>query len=441
MKKIAIVYLAHDGFTSLYTGVGTVARDFLLSFPEVNKILRGDNKNLSLELFMGTIKYNKKCFGYSEEVKKGTVFYTKKYKNIHLVELINGSGGEKSYGSIDLWKNACISAATFVYTLLTSQKFNKVIVVCVDTPFAQVANYFFDQYQDSNIDFVWLPQSTVMIHKIDSALGKKFEQNSYLKLRYTWEKGIVDLARKNPQVKIACVSKFIKKHLIKAYFAKRTSLINLQNGLYFKRLNKYKVSQDKIASILKKMGVPLDRPLIFSFGRAESYKGLDLVIKNAKELMSKKNYYLLIIASPYSIKDSYVSRLNKLIREYPKNSKIVYDLDFLIPHFIMQWKNTMVLALLSRAEPFGLIPTEARYYRNKNLTLLVSDLDGFSEQIKDGIDGFKTKLNNRQIRLKFNKIAKLGIGKKSIIAQKGYDKAIRLYDQIKINSNFIKKYL
>src|SRR3989344_1600320 len=154
MKKIAIVYLAHDGFTSLYTGVGTVARDFLLSFPEVNKILRGDNKNLSLELF-------------------------------------NGSGGEKSYGSIDLWKNACISAATFVYTLLTSQKFNKVIVVCVDTPFAQVANYFFDQYQDSNIDFVWLPQSTVMIHKIDSALGKKFEQNSYLKLRYTWEKGIV----------------------------------------------------------------------------------------------------------------------------------------------------------------------------------------------------------------------------------------------------------
>src|SRR3989344_1823446 len=191
MKKIAIVYLAHDGFTSLYTGVGTVARDFLLSFPEVNKILRGDNKNLSLELFMGTIKYNKKCFGYSEEVKKGTVFYTKKYKNIHLVELINGSGGEKSYGSIDLWKNACISAATFVYTLLTSQKFNKVIVVCVDTPFAQVANYFFDQYQDSNIDFVWLPQSTVMIHKIDSALGKKLEQNSYLKLRYTWEKGIV----------------------------------------------------------------------------------------------------------------------------------------------------------------------------------------------------------------------------------------------------------
>lgn len=439
MKKIAIVYLAHDGFTSLYTGVGTVARDFLLSFPEVSNKLRKEQKGLFLSLFVATIKYNKTCFGYSEHIRKTTETYVQKYKNIHLVELINGSAGKKSYGSIDFWRNACVSAATFVYTVINN--YDKVIVICVDTPFTQVANYFFDHYVYKNIDFVWLPQSTVLIHKYDSALKTPIQQSRYTNERYIWEKQVIDLAKKNPRVKIGFVGKFMKQHLIKEYEAREITLISLQNGLFFERLKENINNQEKIASILSSFDVPLDRPLLFSFGRAEPYKGLDLVIKNSDELIKQMNYYVLVFASPYSMDDPYVVKLNKLASKFPQDIKIIYDLDFLTPYYIMQWKNTKILALLSRAEPFGLIPIESRFYKNKNLSLVVSDIGGFREQVTEGVDGFKTKLNDQSICSKLKEVAKLPAKKRATMAERGYNRIIRDYDQIKINVAFIKQFI
>ncbi len=441
MKKIAILYIAHDGFTSLYTGVGTVARDFLLSFPDVCEKLKIEYKDIDLDLFATTLKYNKHCFGYSKKVKKVTEFHTQKYRNIHLVELINGSAGKKSYGSIDLWRNACISSATFIYSLMNNHNYDKILVICVDTPFTQVASYFFDQYSYKNIDFIWLPQSTALIHKYDSALEKSLQHKNYIDERFFWEMSIIDFAKKNKQVKIGFIGSFMKKHLIQDYGAKINTLISLQNGLYFPRMKRNKITQKKIASILKSLDVPLNRPLLFSFGRAESYKGLDLVIKNASDLIKKMNYYVLILASPYSMSDPYVSKLNKLANRYPRDIKIVYGLDFLTPHYIMQWHNTRILALLSRAEPFGLIPIETRFYKNKDLSLITSGLGGYPEQITDSVDGFTTKLEDKFISTKLEKIAKLNKIQKEIMIEKGYNKVIQNYNQIKINCNLIKQYI
>lgn len=441
MRKIAILYLAHDGFTSLYTGVGTVARDFLFSFPEVYKRLKKEYGNLDITLFVTTIKYNKTCFGYSEHVKRLTEVYTEKYKNMHLVELMNGSAGTKSYGSMDLWKNACISAATFIYCLINYHKYDRIIVIYVDTPFAQVANYFFDQYEYKNIDFVWLPQSTAIIHKIDSGFGKSFQQSSYIKERFIWEKAVVDLAKRNSQVKVGFIGKFIKQHLIQEYGARKDTLVSLRNGLFFDRLKGNIVDQEKISTILKSLGVPLGRPLLFSFGRAEPYKGLDLVIRNATFLIKELNYYVLILASPYSMNDPYVSEIDNLAKKYPNDIKIIYGLDFLTPHYIMQWNNTKILALLSCAEPFGLIPIESRFYKNNNLSLVVGNVGGFRDQVTEGIDGFKTKLNDQSICVKLKEVAKLPTEKKAIMAERGYNRIVRDYDQIKINVAFIKQFI
>lgn len=78
MRNVAIIYMAHDGFTSLYTGVGSVARDFLLSFPHVSKNLKKVFKNYSFDLYATTIKYDKNWFGFSEKLKKETLSFVKK---------------------------------------------------------------------------------------------------------------------------------------------------------------------------------------------------------------------------------------------------------------------------------------------------------------------------------------------------------------------------
>ena len=436
MKNVAIVYMAHDGFTSLYTGVGSVARDFLFSFPDVSKILKKKFKGYAFDLYATTIKYNEKCFGFSKDVKKVTENIVARNDNIHLRELVNGSYGDESYATIDYWKAASISGATFVYTL--SLQYNEIIVISVDTPFAQVANYFFKQYNCKNVKIVWLPQSTVLIHRRKTQSLTKEEEE-----RYQWEKETVILAAKNRQVFIGCVGSFMKKHLIYDYSAKPSRMIDLNNGLDLKRLENNKVSQKTVENLLKKLNVPTDRPILFSFGRSEKYKGLDLVVANSLELIDKYRYYILIFCSPYPDKDGVdtLRKLKFLEAKRKKDIKVYLTHDFSLPHYIMQWQRTNILAILSRAEPSGLIPIESRYYNNPSLTLLVSNVGGFPDQVENNRDGFITKLDSNSIKKSLNNINMLSRQRKRKISSNGYNKVTKTYDQASINTRFINNLL
>lgn len=418
-----------------------MARDFLLSFPVVNKKVKNEYPSIKIDLYATTLKYNDECFGYSKEIERISEEMSIKHKNIHLIELVNGSSGTKSYGSIENWKNACISGATFLYTLTKLKKYDRILALCVDTPFAKVPNYFFDQYHNKIVDFIWLPQSTVLIHKIDSAIGISEEQEKYVHERFEWEKAVVDLSKINKQVKIGCVGHFMKQHLLEKYEAETDRLVDIQNGVNFKRINSYKMRQKDIASILKRYQVPLNRPLLFSFGRGEPYKGLDLILKNAIPLIKSKKYFVLILASPYSMDDDYVKDLQHIANQYPSNMRIVFGLDFLTPHYIMQWKNTKIVALLSRAEPFGLIPIESRSHNNKNLTLIASNIDGYVEQITSGTDGFLVDLEDNEIQKVFLKISELSSKEKAFISAKGYAHVISDYNQENINFVFLNEYI
>ncbi len=436
MKKIAIVYMAHDGFTSLYTGVGSVARDFLFSFPEVSKNLKNKFKGFSFDLYATTIKYNEKCFGFSEDVKKATQNIISKNKNIHLIELLNGSDGDESYATIDYWKFASISGATFVYVL--SLQYDKVIVVAVDTPFAQVGNYFFKQHKSRNVAIAWLPQSTVLIHRENPIKLIKEEKE-----RYEWEKDFVDLSKTNNHVFLSYVGEFMKRHLMEKYGARPDRLVSLRNSLYLNKLKSNITSQKEIKKLLVKLNVPTDRPLIFSFGRAEYYKGLDLVVANSLELIENKNFYTLILCSSYNDNknDPEVKKLKKLQKISKNDIGIITSQDFHLPHLIMQWEKLNIIAVLSRAEPFGLIPIESRFYNNKNSVLVVSSVGGLPEQVVDGKDGFVTSLNKKSIKKVFNKVAELSSQEKIKISKQAYNRINSDYDQIKVDTEFISKML
>lgn len=439
MKKIAIVYIAHDGFTSLYTGVGTVARDFLLSFPSVKQELQDIHPRADLSLYVATMKYKPDAFGFSQDVKSQTIKLTEEHENIQLVELHNGSAGQEAYGTIDNWRNACISAATFLNTLRSD--FDEILAICVDTPFVQVANYFLDTYEADKYKFIWMPQSTVRIHGYGMSSIADQQGQRYIEERFLWEKSAIDLAKNNNRLRIGYVGAYMRMHLIEAYGAADDTLVSMTNSLYLPRLEQNKRGQDEIEKTISSLGLPTDRDLLFSFGRAEPYKGLDLILKNCESLIKQHNYYVLIFASPYTMEDPYVAELKDLAKKFPDDIKIVFGLDFITPHYVMQWKHTKILAILSRAEPFGLIPIESRYYNNPALTLLVSDKDGLSYQIDQGKDGYITDLDPVAIQHSFETIANLSAEQKRSISLEGYNKVVHEYDQIRTNVKLLEEYV
>lgn len=439
MKQIAVVYMAHDGFTSLYTGVGTVARDFLLSFPQVRTNLSHLFPDISLHLFATTIKYNSRCLGYSEAYKDLTQRFMAQHRDIHLVELLNSSSGDQSYGTIGHWQAASISGATFISLL--AQRYERVIAITVDTPFAQVATRYFNQHDSLNVDIIWLPQSTSKIHDYGDCLLTLEKGLDDADERYPWEKRAIAFANSHPKVKIAYVGKFMREHLITSYGASPSALISVTNALNFERLRGNIVSQQPISLLLQNMGIPVDRPLLFSFGRAEPYKGLDLVLRNSINLIQQRNYFVLILCSPNRRHHPYVAELQAMAKDFEGDIKVVFDLDFVTPHYVMQWHNTRILAILSRSEPFGLIPIEARFYKNENMLLLVSNIGGLLEQVEHGVDGFVTALDDASIRAQLDKLSRIGPEERRVIAEIGFGRVIADYDQVKINTQLLRSLL
>ena len=379
--KITINLLAHDGITSLYTGVGRVAFDSLRILCEDKKISR-----LVRSVNAITGKYNNKCLGFSETIKNRTIKLLNKKKG-RLLEAPNESHGEISYGDISNWRCVSTSSASLLYSLSQQNPNDLYINLCLDTPFAQTAS-FFQQYSEDEKKkhiFVWIPHSTVKIHKVDSAIQ---DYKEYYNQRLEWEQAAVNLANTTERVYVGCVGKFMREHLIKEYLCEPEKLLDFTNGLDIEdaRFSK-KTEEHEIEKILDRHGIPKDKDLMLSSGRLEPYKGFDLTIKIGGHLDSK-TIITVLIAQPYSQQDPIIGEYRQLIEKYNPKGIFISDYDFDLPHVLLRWHRTKILLVPSLAEPFGLIPEEARLYKNPQLRIVAMNRDGFPEQINDGKDGF-----------------------------------------------------
>jgi len=420
MNKLIINLIAHDGISSLYTGVGTIAHDSL------NVLCRG---SLHLNNYIYTVnaitgKYNRKCLGFNKNIKNTT---EKELKNINggLYECSNGSTGNVSYGNINNWRIVSLSAANILNKIAKENPDTLCINLCLDTPFAKVASYYLQHKKDNNI-FVWIPHSTVLIHKIDSAINS---QKDYFQQRVKWERETIEFINTHKHLYVGCIGKFMKQHLVKDYKANIKKCITFTDGLdisntkYTKTLN-----QKKIKEQLQKFSIPINKKLLFSYGRMEAYKGFEYTIK-AGGLLSKNRYQTILMAQPYSKSDALIMKYKKLFQQYNPTGIFLYNYPFDLPHLMLQWHNTRILLIPSLKEPFGLIPEEARLYRNQYMTIVTANTGGLSEQIDDGIDGFFIDINNlNKGYTKMKEIISMSPTQLKRINSRGYKRARSNYD-------------
>lgn len=420
--KVKINLLAHDGITSRYTGVGRIAFDSLRILCEDKKISR-----LAHSINAITGKYNDKCLGFSQAIKDRSLKLLSR-KNGRLLEALNGSHGDISYGDVSNWHDVSISSASLLYNLSKQGPNDLNINLCLDTPFAQVAS-FFQQYGDDEQKkhiFVWIPHSTVKIHKVDSAIqGYK----DYFDQRLKWEQEAIELANKSDRVFIGFIGKFMRNHLINEYSCKPEKLLDFTNGIDVdnQRFTKH-IGNSEIEEVLDRFKIPKDKDLMISFGRLEPYKGFDSTIKIGGRL-DQNTIVTVLLAQPYSQQDPIIRKYQQMFRRYNPNGVFISKYDFDLPHILLRWSRTKLLLVPSQAEPFGLIPEEARLYKNPNLRIVAMNKDGFPEQINDGIDGFLTDFTDTEKSSEKIK-AVLTLPNKEVkkIAEAGYVRAISNYD-------------
>lgn len=372
-KKI-VNLLAHDGITSCYSGVGTIARSYI-------KVLTELSSEYSFTLNLFSPAYNTDAFGYNARVRDENNKLVKRSGG-KIYYLNNGSSGSLNYGYVNNWKLLCQSAQEIITKLSVDKP---IYNIAFDTPFAGLSPFINQAMSNSNFKTLWLPHSTVKIHKIDSAITQPKE---YERIRRQWEMEAIKIANRNKQFFIGLIGNYMANHLVHDYGLNPKKGIAFTNGVLIG--NKQTKPNP---SILEKIGLNSSDKFILSFGRAEYYKNFDFTIRLGG-LLIQDGYKAVLIASPYSPLDPILEHYRGLIKRHNKQCILLDDSPFELSHILMCLPQCRAIIVPSTAEPFGLIPEEARLLNNPKLLTVVSNVGGLTEQINDGYDGIYININN-----------------------------------------------
>jgi glycosyltransferase involved in cell wall biosynthesis len=207
------------------------------------------------------------------------------------------------------------------------------------------------------------------------------------------EAACVNAAREGSNIHVGAISRFIEDHLIADYAAPRACIIPTGNGVD-PRDAKYRIRtgseiRDKIESMNSTLPeeerVPLDKPLLFSFGRPVPYKRLDLTLRAAAVRPNHVHPVVVTLGD--------CPELRGLRDRLGIRASIINAFDFELVACLCQHEKTVATAILAKNEPFGLIPSEARLLIRKSggILLVPDDGGGLAEQVEDGKNGFVLK--------------------------------------------------
>jgi len=418
MTTLGFFICAHDGISCHYAGAGTAASGYLKGIPVLRKILARQGMKLSAYAITG--KYSNPIYGFNEKLLLENKSICRNTGG-DVLFCLNNSNGLFQYGDYSNWVTASASAATIIDSIITAKRFDRVIILGVDTPFAFTPVYVKKQLLDSKtiVQGVWVPHSTSLIHERGAFDAKRLE----------WEMGIVKEINQTKNMFVSYLNSYMQHHLRIEYGVSEKKLIPLFNGVYIPGVPYF--TQEEILRTIREFNIPSDKQIIFSFGRGAIYKGFDVFLRALPYLDDLPVHFVLQVAF-FSTKDPLLRKLMELSKPV-KNISTIFKLSYEFPRKILQWKNTELAAVLSQNEPGAFIPAEIRIY-GQAITL-VSDRDGLPCQVNEGNDGFITSINSpRKVADKIRSIFKLSRKRKQEIKKAGQQKIIREYDIVK---NFV----
>lgn len=218
-SKTIINLFAHDGIVSHYTGVGTIAINYIYS---LKKIFPAAVINLI------TPSYNKNSLGYSKRIEKLNANIIAS-NNGKIYKLSNGSKGVRSFGDISNWNVLSKNSAKLIKLINRNNKGSRILNIFFDTPYAGIFDYLADFIEKNELINIWVPHSTAKIHKIDSALP---DSDKNMKKRISWELSAINRANKTKGCYVASIGEYMTEHLHNDYGVKKNKIVPFYNGLY-----------------------------------------------------------------------------------------------------------------------------------------------------------------------------------------------------------------
>ena len=191
---------------------------------------------------------------------------------------------------------------------------------------------------------------------------------------------------------IGYIGEALKEVLEKGYHIKPEKLVPLKNGLYFNS-GRFNFSETEQQENLRRWDIPLDKKIIFSWGRCVYQKGYDILIPACKSFLEKhKDYHLVLLMPTETSTRIYLKRIRSMARNLPRNSvTTVYTFDETLPYSLLHHKNLHILAFPSRFEGAPITALEGLTFSGPNVQFVYSAIPPLQDIFMNELRGLCIK--------------------------------------------------
>ncbi len=372
--KTAVVIAAHDGLVSQVTGVGVVVNSFVEAFGEI-KSRSGFLRNNDAELICLSPYLKETSPDFNPRIKEITqsACASTKGKLVKIPTFAEGDtqkniwDGPSELNCYTQWRGTSLSAASYLQSL--KGKYGKIILFAHDTIFSSIRKYC--PLIDS-LRMIWVPHS----------LGRVFEDRFSEVERLRIEEDAIKAIVKSHKDFIGCIGNYFRERLQTGYNVPANILLTLTNGLY-KNSKRYVDSIPETK--LEEYNIPLEKKLIFSWGRCVAQKGYDLLIPAYKQFTKNHpDFHLVLLMPTQTSEKSYLKTIQNGIDSLPSGSvTAIYQFDELFPKSILSFNNLEMILLPSRFEGAPITALEALTFASKKTKIVYSPIPPFREVLEE----------------------------------------------------------
>lgn len=399
-KSFNVIYLTEDGITKTRCGVGTIAQNFAKSWPDIRTNFA--KQGILLNLFVISIS--------DTEKNSSNNFYIKRRKSL------NGS-----YFDLVSWKKYNEEAIRII-NHISENNSGKNIVLANDSIFAGVLT---DQKDLTN---VWIPHSLAGVHKQSYCNEQDLRD---------WEDQAISKIKKLSNCFLGSISDSVDEIIRNTFTIPHNKVIQFRNGLNFNGLNKYtKLTQEQIRMFLTNKKIPLDKKIIFSYARADEYKGLDFSLNCMIQFCKKHNDFIgILIASRFS-DETFIKEIQDNLAQIAKDNSQIYlffDYEPDLPKYLLRYSNAKFLINMPLRDFSPIVPNEAALISHKDLYTINSTIQCFTSIVQSWENGFLCKHNIEELI----KLIELIMNNKNKATEVKKKEKVRVLSSYNIEKNYI----
>lgn len=378
-KKRALFYLTFNGVYNNNNGIGTQTKlllegvikyydDFMSKFGDFSVNIVTPVYNIKT-----TTDYSKQDLLYAHQQTNktgGKIFFCPYEYNT------------EEFWVVDSWRTMSIGAATIV--LSESIRYDESLVIAVDPPFLHTPQLIERSKEEYGVNVKSLISmySTSYLH----------DKGDYHPDRLSWEYNGFTSSKIYKDIYIGSICKSMTKHISTDYGIPLDRFAPYESSLLLNSKKFEDISESQQVKILKKYNIPLNKKIIFAFGRADRIKGFDILLNEMKYIT--KDIHLVLIAVKTGKQGDNIKMYERLIKKNSIPCTLITGFSSDLPKALTMWGNTKIVVCPSRGEPFSNIPLEVSLWaKDKGAVIICSNIDGYTEQIEHGVNGYLFDIN------------------------------------------------